>query len=42
MNNVFTENKAQKIYVTKSGYLAAINEESYEKMMDFIIEKDKD
>ncbi len=32
----------QNIYTTKSGYFAAIDEESFDKMMDFIVDDDKE
>tara|TARA_R110000765_G_scaffold295818_3_gene390978 strand:- start:9046 stop:9321 length:276 start_codon:yes stop_codon:yes gene_type:complete len=40
MTYSLTEFKEQKIYITKSGYFAAIDEESYDKMMNYIVEKD--
>jgi hypothetical protein len=40
MTYSLTKFKEQKIYITKSEYFAAIDDESYEKMINFIIEKD--
>ncbi len=34
------KNDSQNLYSTKPGYFAAIDEESYDKMMSFIVDKD--
>lgn len=42
MSSLSNKFEYQQIYTIKQGYFAAINEESYEKMMSFIVEKDMD
>lgn len=40
MSHSISENDYQNLYTTKPGYFAAIDEESYDKMMSFIVDKD--
>lgn len=40
MSHSIIENDCQNLYTTKPGYFAAIDEESYDKMMSFIVDKD--